>query len=130
MKRTALTRKTPMKKRNGKRHAREFARTFGEPERVAIVQSLPCAACGVEGCSVNAHIGDEGSGAGRRANADQIAPLCDTVRRQLRGIAGPGCHQLFDESPTKFWASFPSFNVADVCEETDRVCRERLEGAA
>lgn len=113
MKRTALVRKTPLRRRGpryAKVHARtvaarparkaeEFARVYHSDARVTFVKSLPCAACGVVGYSVNAHVGTEGKGGSRKANFDQITPLCrsrttgeyDAGRKVLKGVTG--CHE-------------------------------------
>lgn len=65
---------------------------YGSKERVAFVKSLPCVACRVVGYSENAHIpGAEGSGAGRKGNADQIVALCGS--RTQSGWLVTGCHQ-------------------------------------
>ena len=60
----------------------EFARIYGSKARVEWVKMQACRACGARP-SVNAHIGHEGAGAGRKANYDQIAPLCHTCHTQL-----------------------------------------------
>lgn len=61
-----------------KRKPSEFARIYGSKARVEFVKSLPCAACGVVGYSENAHVAptSESGGAGRKADAKWIAPLC------------------------------------------------------
>lgn len=80
MKRTPLTRKTPVRKRNAKRKASEWARAYGSEERVEWVQRQPCAICGYPVCQ-NCHIGT--GGIGRKADADHIAPLCSDHHREL-----------------------------------------------
>mgnify|MGYP007024627118 CR=1 FL=1 len=54
MKRTALQRRTPLRKRNPERRAKLHARNFGE--RGDAIRAMPCLACEVErslasGCS-------------------------------------------------------------------------------
>ncbi len=71
----------PVKPRNDARRKREFLRAYGSVERVEFVRSLACAGHVVllgetflprGGCH-NAHTVT--GGAGRKANADTIAPL-------------------------------------------------------
>ena len=80
MKRTPLTRRTPVKKRNAKRKASEWARAYGSKERVAWVARQPCAICGYCVCE-NAHTTT--GGMGRKADADHIVPLCADHHREL-----------------------------------------------
>lgn len=122
-------RRSRPKTKNVARKKDEFARCFGSAERVEFVKGLPCAACGVTGFSQNAHIGREGAGAGRRANADQIGPLCGPhyLKPELPGgygILRGGCHALYDEHRGEFVRLYSDFNVTEVCEETERVWRE------
>jgi hypothetical protein len=67
--------RTPIKRVNKARKAKEFRRTYGSKDRVEFVKALPCS---VLGClatpSDNAHI--TGDGAGRKADADTCIPLC------------------------------------------------------
>ena len=67
--------KTPLAKVNRKRRAREFARSYGSSDRVEFVKALPCSVlgCGIRP-SENAHLTNDGLG--RKADADQIFPLC------------------------------------------------------
>jgi hypothetical protein len=84
-----LPRGTPVKRRNAKRQAREFARAYGSPERCDFVAALPCS---VRGCplipSENAHVVRLNGGAGRKSDAAAIAPLCLTHHRELHRV-GP-----------------------------------------
>ena len=91
MKRTPLTRKSPIRrsaapkpprapkapipKKNPARAKLALARAFGGPERIAWIQAQLCVACGREGCQ-NAHV--RSGGAGRRADARWVVPLCPT----------------------------------------------------
>lgn len=67
---------------NKDRCDREFPRTYGSIARVQWVQRQPCIAVG---CSrapcVNMHV--EGGGAGRKADADKIAPGCHIHHHEL-----------------------------------------------
>jgi hypothetical protein len=70
------------KPRPRKRSASEFARIYGSKARVAWVKSLPCvAAWGCAGPIHNHHVAN--GGAGRKANAEMIVPLCDAHHRAL-----------------------------------------------
>lgn len=64
----------PPRAKNAKRSASEFTRCYGSEERVEWVRSLPCIVPGCRQLSENAHI--IGDGAGRKADADKIVPLC------------------------------------------------------
>ena len=85
-------RKTPkprksVRRSNAKRRSREFVRAFGSDERVAWVRALDCfvsysVAC--DGPIENAHT--ESGGAGRRADARFIVPLCRKHHRQLHEL--------------------------------------------
>lgn len=63
----------PVKASNSKRKAKSFARAYGSKARVAWVQAQPCVVCQWTPCE-NAHIA--GGGAGRKADAASIIPLC------------------------------------------------------
>ncbi len=71
----------PVKRKNAKRKASEFARTYHSRARVEFIQSLPCivgthGAC-IGGPSENAHVIDDGTkGASRKSGFACIAPLC------------------------------------------------------
>ena len=67
MKRTPLTRKTPIRKRNAKRLAKRRAAEFGP--KADWIRSLPCCACG-GGPSDPHHVG------GRRHGSKRLVPLC------------------------------------------------------
>ncbi len=79
-----IARKSPPKKTNPARKAREFRRTYHSIERVLFVKSLPCIVCGVTPCD-NAHVGRLGKGAGRKADYTQIVPLCGAASRNVVG---------------------------------------------
>lgn len=69
-----IARKVAPRKRNAKRHKAEWLRAYGSKERVEFVAELPCIICKLRPCE-NAHTGRR-SGAGRKADADTIVPLC------------------------------------------------------
>jgi hypothetical protein len=83
--RKPIARRTPVKKRNPKRRASEFARSYHSKARVEFVKGLPCvtpdAFCwgGIE----NAHVGGKGAGTGRKADSDQTAPMCRYHHRDV-----------------------------------------------
>jgi hypothetical protein len=78
VKRTPLKRSTPIARKSKltakRRTASDYKRVYGSRARVAWVKSLPCFACWEFGEIHNAHITTGGTG--RKANADQIIPLC------------------------------------------------------
>jgi hypothetical protein len=121
----------PIPKVNKKRQAREMPRKFGTPTRRRWVKAQDCSACGVEGWSVNAHVGREGAGASRKANHDQIAPLCRS-RRAYSPEYGcvmetEGCHELSHRDPAKFAARFPWWNAEEQCAATQRKWERYVE---
>lgn len=103
MKRTPLTRKTPLRSRsplapsgrisrkepiarrtrvrtrNVKRHERNWKRAYHSPERVAWVQAQPCTVTGEPGPCVNAHTFTGGTGL--KAEYTTIIPVLDSVHR-------------------------------------------------
>jgi hypothetical protein len=87
---------------NRARKAREYARTNHSAERDAFVRSLPCCACGIEYSSEVAHVGNEGAGAGRKANYDQTAPLCGP--RERLSVIVEGCHRESHRGQASFEA--------------------------
>lgn len=115
--------------RNPARKRREFVRTYGSEERTIFVKTLPCAACGVLGFSVNAHVGTEGKGAGRKANADQVAPLCCT-RGEDGGPMTLGCHVLYDEHQQQFAARFPEFHALQAAMDCEVAWQRHVEAEA
>lgn len=84
-----ISRKTPLsrskhpRKVNPKRRKSEFARCYHSKERVKFVRSLACCVCSARP-SENAHIVN--GGMGRKADYDQIAPLCTFHHRQLHSV--------------------------------------------
>lgn len=73
LKRTRLDRTKPLKSVNRKRKDREWKRAYGSEDRVRWVKQLNCLVCGAVP-SENAHI--ETGGTGRKADADRVVPLC------------------------------------------------------
>lgn len=80
MKRTPLTRRTPVKKRNAKRKASEWARAYGSKERVEWIKRQPCAVCGYP---VSDNVHTRTGGVSRKSDAEHIAPLCRAHHREL-----------------------------------------------
>lgn len=69
-----------VKRKNVKRSKREWERAYGSKQRVEWVKSQPCVACWKTPCE-NAHIVT--GGMGRKADYDQIVPLCRYHHRVL-----------------------------------------------
>jgi len=88
----------PIKRVNRKRKAKNWTRAYGSVERVAFVASMPCIAlwtvdhheCG--GDIENAHVVKGDGGAGYKASAEYIAPLCTDHHRHLHRV-GPDTFQ-------------------------------------
>lgn len=85
---TSKLARTRLRAVNAKRKAKEFARAYGDDDRVTWFQRHPCLICG-QSPSENAHLGN--GGMSRKSDADQIVPLC--------GDFVNGCHRAFDEWP-------------------------------
>lgn len=113
-KRQQSIQRTRVKPVNRQRKAKSFARAYHSKARVEWVKRQPCAACLLIGYSENAHVGKQGKGAGRKGNADQIAPLCRSTPNRL------GCHVLFDEFPTQFYERYPQFDAVQECAQTEQ----------
>lgn len=96
------------------RKAKSFVRAYESEERVEFIKSLPCTGCGVTGYSENAHVGREGKGAGRKANADQITPLCGPHGLMI------GCHRAFDRFLFPFNRASTRIPVILSCVDTQR----------
>lgn len=97
----------------------ETLRIYGSKARRDFVRGLPCAACGVGGYSVQAHVLGNG-GTGRKADADTIAPLCGQRPdgRKPGNFYYTGCHFLFDEMPWEFKPRFPDFDPGKAAADT------------
>lgn len=132
MRRTAIKRKS--------RPKAGTSRIYGPPERIALVKSLPCAACGIVGYSENAHVLGNG-GMGRKSDYQTVAPLCGPhpFHSRILVTAFPdqghvGCHRLFDVHREEFTRQFPNFNAEQAAADTERkwlavASRTRGEGA-
>lgn len=89
-----IPRSAPPKRSNPARKKREFKRCYGSAERVAFVKSLPCIVAHARDCDgeiENAHV--ISGGAGRKADASCIAPLCRRHHSELHAI-GANTFQL------------------------------------
>lgn len=97
--------RSPVKRINRKRKASEFARCYHSKERVAFVKSLPCILkpnwYGCRGPSDNAHVGLKGKGAGRKADYDQIAPMCRGHHHSLHGLGRDDFQDMYEISLEK-----------------------------
>lgn len=107
---TSIDRSQP-RPSNPRRKVREFARAYESVERVQWTKAQPCSACRVLGYSENAHVGTEGRGASRKADADQIASLCGD--RIVNNVGVIGCHTLFDEHQSDFAEAFPWYDPSE-----------------
>lgn len=109
-----LNRRKPLKRsaippRNPKRRRSEFARCYHSKERVEFVKRMPCIRCGLHGYSDNAHVGRKGAGAGRKADYDQIAPLCGWPSNHIGGDCHGKLHrgQLIVDAGTRAnWCAY------------------------
>lgn len=111
------------KRVNAARRKREFARAYGSEARVAFVRSLMCVGCLAVGRSENAHVGRKGAGAGRKADYDQIAPLCGP-RIEDGAEMYEGCHRLQHRGDLRL-----SQEELDVCAaDTEAAWLAHLDG--
>lgn len=101
----------------------ETLRIYGDEDRRAWIKSLPCAGCGVVGFSENAHVCGN-AGAGRKANADTIAPLC----RDRPGVTG--CHTLYDQHKRPFVSEASRRRIRAEAYSRAREWRDMQRGAA
>lgn len=98
----------PVKARNPKRAAKEFARCYHSEARVVFVKSLACAASGFSGPIENAHVTDDGTkGAGRKSGYRCIAPLLGVL------------HRMLHRTPEKFRALYPTFDAERAAAATE-----------
>ena len=116
--RKSAIRRAPIKRKG--RSASEYARIYHSKKRVLFVKSLPCQMCFVVGRSVNAHVGGNGKGMGRKANYDQIAAMCGK------------CHYAYDnsEAPYERDGSHGEWNrmlVLCAADRTQRLWLEHIE---
>lgn len=84
--RMAPRKPVPVKRKNTKRHKKEWLRAYGNLERVLWVKAQPCvvddASCAL--AIHNVHV--VGDGAGRKADADKIVPMCGAHHDDLHRI--------------------------------------------
>ena len=124
--RTELHRHTPLP-RSGRpkskpRSAKQRARIYGPKGRAKFVRSLACAACHVDGWSVNAHLlGNDGLS--RKQGFATIGPLCQSRYDVV------GCHELYDRFRSLFTARYPTFDALRVADDTERQLQASLGGA-
>jgi hypothetical protein len=84
-----------MAKANPVRKAKAFARAYGGERRVRWIQAQPCILCGASPCE-NAHV--KGGGAGRKADARWIVPLCHTHHAQLHTVGQKSFEAAYGDS--------------------------------
>jgi hypothetical protein len=121
-------RETPMKKvrikPNPKKTAKRLERTHGPKARREWTHTLPCAACGILGYSVAAHVLGNG-GMGRKRDASTTAPLCAPHYDGWNGFTF-GCHARFDHHRRDFDARFPDFDPERAAAETEKLWQAHL----
>jgi hypothetical protein len=99
---------------NAKRKAKEWTRAYGSEARVAFVASLPCVACGQHRVpNENAHTSGDG-GAGRKASAKYVIPLCHD------------CHAMQHAIGAGTFALRYSLDLRELAAETDRAWSAHL----
>ena len=90
----AIPRKSPPRKRNQARAAREFERCLHSKQRQTFVQSRPCVVSDGDcqyytGKSVNAHVVDDGSkGGARKSGYRCVTEMCDWHHHVLDCVLG------------------------------------------
>jgi hypothetical protein len=114
VKRTPLPpRRTSVRKVNPKRRKSEFARAYHSKARVEFVKSLPCVVPWPHFGSENAHVGNKGKGTGRKADYDQIVPMCAFHHRDV-------LHRIGKEAFTRGY----DVNLDQAAAETERLWQE------
>lgn len=109
------------------RSKEDTARIYGPRGRIQFVQSLPCAACGIKGFSVNAHLTPKGEkGTGYKGHYRFIAPMCGASpeREVAFGTIYVGCHTLYDEHRPVFRTFFPDFDPVKAAADCERLWLE------
>ena len=90
--RTPIAR-SPVRRRNAKRHTANALRAYGGPDRCAWVASQPCT---VRGCprqpSQNAHTAS--GGVSRKADASTVIPLCAVHHHELHTVGARSFERL------------------------------------
>lgn len=113
--------KKPVKKRNAKRHTREWLRAYGSVERVEFVKGLPCVACGRVGFAENTHCAT--GGMGRKAHFTMIAPLCG----HLWSIVN-NCHGELHRIGIKSFEEKYGVDLSSCSRETEKKWQEHKLG--
>jgi hypothetical protein len=122
-KRTAVKRSAIKRK---PRKASKTLRIYGPPARRKLVKAMPCAACGAEGWSVNAHVAPPSEkGTGYKAGYEWIAPLC--ADRLVFFVPVMGCHTMYDEHYEDFVLRFPDFNAEKAAAQTEQAWQDHLK---
>jgi hypothetical protein len=78
-----------------------------------MVRGMSCAACGIHGWSVNAHVVKGDKGMGYKAGCECIAPLCHSR------LGVTGCHFLYDEYRADFDKLYPDFDPIAAAAATE-----------
>jgi hypothetical protein len=102
MKRTPITRKTPLKPSNPARKHDRFRRAFGSKARVEMIRREPCAVCRSTP-SENAHVRSRGAG----GTWEDVIPLCPWHHREQHtvGLATFAArHQIALETVARWYA--------------------------
>ncbi len=87
MKRTPLTRKTPLKRSPFRRKPPPPNRAGSDPAHLAVIRALPCAVCGSR-LRVAAHHSTVGRGLSRKTSDRETMPLCDRDHKAFHGAVG------------------------------------------
>ena len=90
-------RKTPLKRTNPVRKAKQFARAYGGEGRVGFVKRLPCSVLGCMATpSEHAHAGEKAQkGAHYKSDADTIVPLCAAHHTEFDASHEASCRSFF-----------------------------------
>lgn len=126
-------------KRNRKKEAARLLRTHGPVAFRKWIHGEACAACGVVGFSVAAHVQGNG-GTGRKRSWKTVTALCLTrvvpivTNGVLRPLEIAGCHERFDDQTKRpaLLAQYPHFTPERAAAETQARylthCRQEQEG--
>lgn len=94
------------------------------------VKSLPCAACGEEGFTEQAHVAPASEkGTGYKAGYIWIVPLCGERWNEC-GDFEIGCHCLYDEHRWQFDIEHPDFNPETAAQQTENLWLEHSKEKA
>lgn len=112
----------PMRARNPKRYAKNFARAYESEAFVLFVQSLPCIVPGCPRTAECAHLVKIDGGAGLKGRSQGCGPCCGLHHRTSK-------HSLHDLGPRSFEA-LHHLSLAECARQTEAAWQREQERVA